>query len=127
MNGQRSMSWLVLCMMALACTARAHAADGDDQFRERSVWVNDDKRMTLKVIERDGDSFKARFCIGDGIERVVTGKVKDGKLDWRGKDVRAIKGGAGGDNHGTFVDADTIKFVWLDDDGANGSFTLCRR
>ena len=127
MTGQRSMRWLVACMMALACAALACADDRDDQFRPRSVWVNENNGMTLRVIERDGDSFKARFRIGNGIERLVSGKVKDGKIDWRGKDVRAIKGGAGGDNHGTFVDADTIRFVWLDDDGANGSFTLRRR
>jgi len=53
---------LVVCIMGLGCTAWADATDGDDQFRANSVWVNDDKGLNLKVIERDGDSFKG-LCL----------------------------------------------------------------
>ncbi len=124
MTRQCSMRWLAACVTALAFAALARA---DDPFRSKSVWVNDDQGMTLKVIERDGRSFKARFTIGDRYERAVSGTVKDGRIDWLSQDVDAVKGGAGGDNHGVIVDDDTIVFVWIDDDGKNGSFTLHRR
>ncbi|HVS39175.1 MAG TPA: hypothetical protein VMS17_26695 [Gemmataceae bacterium] len=124
MTRQPSMRWMTACMMAVACAGLARA---DDPFRPRSVWINDDKGLTLKVIERDGRSFRARFTIGDGIERVVSGTVKNGRVDWLSDDVEAVRGGAGGDNHGVIVDDDTIMFVWIDGDGKNGSFTLHRR
>src|ERR1700719_234283 len=89
----------LLIGVALPGTGQARAAD--DPFQPKSVWVNADKGMTLTVTERIGDSFRAEFKIGDGIDRVVEGTVKEGKVSWLAKDVRAIKGGKGGDNHGT--------------------------
>jgi hypothetical protein len=73
-----------------------------DPFQPKSTWVNDKPKMTLTVIERKGNTFRARFVAGDTIEREVRGTIKDGKVSWLAKDVRALKGGPGHDNHGTF-------------------------
>jgi hypothetical protein len=83
--------------------------------------------MTLTVIERKGEKFLARFEDGGLVVREVTGTVKDGKVSWLAKDVRAIKGGAGGDNQGTIAsdkDGDLINFVWGDGKSVLGAFTL---
>jgi serine/threonine protein kinase len=101
-----------------------------DPFQPNSVWVNTERTMTLTVMERKGERFVARFVIGPRIDREVTGTVKDGKLSWLAKDVRAIKGEAGGDNFGTITSdeiADSINFVWRSDKGGSGTFTLRRR
>ena len=100
-----------------------------DPFQPKSVWVSDPPRRILSVMDRKDETFRARFQIGDIIEREVTGTFKDGKLSWRAKDVRAIKGDSGGHNYGTITTdmiGDKIEFVWQDDKGGSGTFMLRR-
>ena len=96
-------------------------------FQAKSIWVGEDPKKILTVIERKGETFRARFDIGSEIEREVTGTIKDGKLSWFSKDVRVIKGDRGGDNSGTITrdDAgDMIDFEYRGADGTGGSYTL---
>lgn len=98
-----------------------------DPFKVKSVWVDNEARQVLTVTERKGEKFTATFQIGDRFERVVTGTIKDGKLNWLSKDVRVVRGGPGGDNHGTLSSdkiGDKIDFVWRGDNGGSGTFTL---
>jgi hypothetical protein len=96
-------------------------------FQPKSVWMNDMPRMLLTVTERKGETFRATFEAEGEIERVVTGTVKDGEISWLAKDVRANKGSAGGDNHGTITTdkvGDKIDFVWRVDNDHSGTFML---
>jgi serine/threonine protein kinase len=104
------------------------ASPPSDPFEVNSVWVGDSPRKVLTVIARKGEKFTAKFEIADDmIEREVTGTINDGTLSWLAKDVRAIRGRVGGDNHGTIrsdESGDEIDFVWRDDNGASGTFIL---
>jgi len=97
-----------------------------DPVRTNSIWVGD-KGEILTILERRGESFVGNVKIGRNLERIVTGEIRNGTLSWLAKDVRAIKGLAGGDNKGSIA-ADAagfkIDFVWNDDRGNSGSFTL---
>ena len=98
-----------------------------DPFQANSVWVNDGKAMTLTVLERKGETFHARFVIGNSLERMVTGTVKDGKVSWLAKDVRVIKGGPGADNQATITrdkDGDLLNFTYGDKGRTIGAFVL---
>jgi hypothetical protein len=94
-------------------------------FKEKSVWKGEN--MTLTVLKCNGETFQARFELGDNITREIKGTIKDGKVSWLAKDVRAVKGNAGGDNSGT-IETDKIgnkiDFVWHGDNGDSGTFTL---
>jgi len=92
-------------------------------FQVRSVWVSDNPAMSLTVTERRGGTFRARFLIGEKIDRDVIGTIKDNKLTWLGKDAKALKGTPGNDNYGTITN-DQIDFVWRNDTGGSGTFTL---
>ena len=96
-----------------------------DPFQSNSVWVSPDKPdHVLIVIERKGEHFKARWVAG---REITDGVVKGNKVAWYAKDVRQSKGKVGGDNHGTISSDSTgykIDFVWRQDDGASGHFTL---
>jgi hypothetical protein len=97
-------------------------------FQAKSVWVNDKTKIILTVTERKGETFRARFELGDRTEREVAGTVQDNKVSWLAKDVRVIRGYAGGDNYGTIAAdkvGDMIDFIYRDDPvGGSGSFTL---
>ncbi len=83
--------------------------------------------MTLTVLERKGETFHARFVIGNSLERMVTGTVKDGKVSWLAKDVRVIKGGPGADNQATITrdkDGDLLNFTYGDKGRTIGAFVL---
>ncbi len=98
-----------------------------DPFQLKSVWVNDGQAMTLTVMERKGEMFRARFVIGNNLDREVTGTVKDGKVSWLAKDVRVIKGGAGLDNQATITsdkDGDLLDFTFGDKGRIVGAFVL---
>lgn len=98
-----------------------------DAFQVKTVWVGDNPRKALTVTERKGERFTAVFEIGDETDRVVTGTIRDGKISWMAKDVRVIRGSAGGDNHGTLGSdevGDKIDFVWRNDNGSSGTFSL---
>jgi hypothetical protein len=96
-----------------------------DPFKANSVWVDGTRALT--VLERRGETFRARFVIGTTIDREVTGTIKDGKVAWLSKDVRPLKGGAGGDNQATItkdVVGDLLDFTWHDNNGNSGTFLL---
>ncbi len=99
-----------------------------DPFQEKSVWVSTaGQQKTLTVIERKGETFRARFEIGVGFERVVSGTVKDGKISWLAKDVQAIRGGVGGDNQATITsdkDGPLLDFTYRVKGGSGGAFQL---
>lgn len=94
----------------------------NDLIQPRSVWIGDPNNI-LTITERQGENFRAKFLVGSNIIREVKGTIKDNKLTWYAKDVRAVQGGQGGDNFGT-VNGDKIDFVWRSDNGANGTFAL---
>ena len=98
-----------------------------DALQPQSVWtrVNAGVNLALTILERQGEKFVGRFEVGPGIERLVNGTIKDGKISWLAKDVSAIKGARGGDNEGT-IKGDSIDFTWHDDRGGSGKFTLKR-
>lgn len=101
--------------------------DAIDPFQPNSVWVNDKRTFVLTVIERKGAIFQARFELGRNIERMIKGTVKDGRVEWFAKDVIAIRGRFGDDNHGTITSddlGDKIDFVWHDEGNQGGEFTL---
>jgi hypothetical protein len=103
------------------------AVTATDSFQPKTVWVDDNPRKVLTVTQRKGEMFTATLEIGDKIERVVTGTIRDGKISWMAKDVRVVRGSPGGDNHGTLATdkvGDRIDFVWRGDDGSNGTFSL---
>ena len=98
-----------------------------DPFQTSSVWVNNGMKMTLTVTERNGETFRAHFEDTIDIEREVTGTVKDGKLSWLAKDVRATKGGPGHDNQATITrDADgyLLDFTYGPNGRTIGAFVL---
>jgi uncharacterized membrane protein YgcG len=81
---------------------------------------------TLTIVERSGDTFKARFETGLGkYVRDVSGTIKEGKLSWLARDVHGVKGGDGGDNIGT-IQGDEVHFVWHQSGHRtpSGTFTL---
>ncbi len=116
-----------LKIMALTSNKPADHLSLVDPFQPKSGWVNVGQKMTLTVLERNGEKFIGRFEIGDAIDREVTGTVKDGKLSWLAKDVRAIKGGVGGDYQATLTSdkvGDILDFVWRIEKGGSGAFSL---
>ena len=116
--------WVALAVLAVSCIAGANAAVAEDgPFQVGSNWVSADGKMILTVTERIGELYRARFLVGQSVERIVAGNIKDDKVWWLAKNVRAIKGNTGGDNHGTIV-GDRIDFVWRDERGNSGTFTL---
>ncbi len=102
------------------------AEEESEAIVANSVWVGDKFPHKLTITERNGETFQARFEVPNGFVREVKGEVKGNKLSWLAKDARAVKGRAGGDNHGTIgrdENGDKIDFVWRDGDGS-GTFTL---
>src|SRR5262245_58782358 len=71
-----------------------------DRWPVDSVWVNEDMKLRLTILERKGESFRAKLVAGDAIERTFTGTIKGNKVAWLAKDVQATKGGQGHDNTG---------------------------
>ena len=100
---------------------------GGDAFRVGSIWKGESKfkDFQLTVLERSEGRFKARFE-SKGWVREVSGTASGSSVSWKVKDVRVVRGSAGGDNQGTIVSDDRgirIDFVWR---GSNnqGTFTL---
>ncbi len=105
-------------------------ATAADAFTAGAVWVNHARRITLTVLERDGERFRARFQIAGAVDREVTGEVKGDSVSWLAKDARAFRGSAGGDNSGVFGkdrNGSKIDFTWRSANGAHGSYTLRRQ
>jgi hypothetical protein len=96
-------------------------------FQPKSIWFSDKPRRVLTVTERKGAIFQATFEVGPSITRMIKGTVKDGKVDWFAKDVRAIRGNVGDDNQGTITNddlGDKIDFVWGLHGKQKGQYTL---
>ena len=99
-----------------------------DPFQDKSVWAGDESTKMLTVIERKGESFRARWVVGSN-EQEVNGTVKDDKIFWLAKDVRNVKGNGGkGNNHGTLSidkDGEKIDFTYeVIDSDKSGTFVL---
>lgn len=109
-------------------TEPSHASGASsDVLPVGSIWNGEGKfkSFKLRVTERNGDRFTARFE-SKGWIREVSGTVAGRKVAWSKADVRVIKGSGGGDNEGTIADdqdGTRIDFVWR---GASnqGTFTL---
>ena len=98
-----------------------------DAFRVGSIWNGEAKFKDLKltVLERSGDRFKARFE-SKGWVREVSGTASGSSVSWKVKDVRVVRGSAGGDNQGKIVSDDRgirIDFTWRGSKN-QGTFTL---
>lgn len=98
-----------------------------DHFAVGSVWKGMSKtaEFTLTVLEVQDGRFRAKFESRNW-EKEVSGTSTGDSVSWKAKDVKAIRGGVGGDNDGTIVrddDGVRIDFVWR---GKNnqGKFTL---
>lgn len=100
-----------------------------DAFQRGTVWIGETqgRRLKFSVLSRRGETFTAKFELGNGGVRQIKGTVKDGRISWLTKDVRST-GKPGGDNDGLLVSdakGDRIDFVWKDDSiGVSGTFTL---
>ena len=91
------------------------AVVGADPFPVGSVWKNNTLKMSLTVAQRDGDTFQGKFVVGQAITREVKGTVKDGEVRWLARQVRAVRGDAGGDHIGKFGESDrsnALDFEW---------------
>jgi TolB-like protein len=91
-------------------------------IQPNSVWR--DEERTLTILERKGDTFRARFETRNAV-REVTGLVKDNQLSWLAKDSHSLRGGPSGDNFGT-INGDRIDFTFGANGKFNGKFTLSR-
>lgn len=65
----------------------------------------------LTAVDRNGDRFKASFE-SKGWVREVSGTVSGSQVSRKAKDVRVIRGGAGGDNQGSIVSDDR---AWMNE------------
>ena len=99
-----------------------------DVIQPHSVWHSEDSSKTkyvLQILERQGDTFRARFEVDGNIVREVTGVIKGNTISWLAKDVRVVSGSSGADNLGT-ISGHKIDFTWHDTNGGSGTFTLVR-
>lgn len=103
--------------------APAPAGAPADAFQTGSLWTDESAGLTLSVFERGAGAFRARFVIRDTVVREITGTVTGDRISWLAKDVKNIKGNAGGDNVGT-VAGDRIDFTWRGPGTRSGAFTL---
>jgi hypothetical protein len=71
-----------------------------DPIQAGTSWASDDRGTVLTIVSRSGEMFQGRLIAPKQVEWEVSGTIRDGKLTWYGKDVRAIKGGPGLDNFG---------------------------
>jgi hypothetical protein len=75
----------------------------NDAFQPKTKWVGEFTRkmagaaaatrgrFELTVLDRDGKSFTARVVVADNVVFVAKGTIEDGKIAWRGKDIRLKK------------------------------------
>jgi len=122
-------SIVALCLTLSTQVGRAQSeklpTGSDDPLPVNSVWVNESLNLTFTVLEREGESFRAKLVVGNGIDRTIKGTVKGNRVTWFSQDVKATKGDQGGDNDGV-VNGDQIDFTFTARKGT-GKFTLRRR
>lgn len=78
-----------------ATTGRETAA-----FKTGSEWVNSERKLYFKVIERNDGRFRARFE-GLGSIRLIQGTINGRTVRWSARDVTVEKGKPGSDTTGT--------------------------
>jgi uncharacterized protein (TIGR03067 family) len=104
-------------------TAEPRVMPAVDSLQPGSVWVGQPGNSTFTVLDRQGERFKARLVVGR-LVREVNGTIKDGRLWWLARDVKAIVGGPGGDNQGE-IKGDEVAMTWSDPGRpGGGQFTL---
>ena len=99
-----------------------------DLLRVGTVWISADPPRRFTVLSRTGNTFQARFQVGDKIDRYITGTTDKTTLSWVSADV-VVKSGQspGGDSNGTFVRGaagSRIDMSWSGPGDASGEFTL---
>lgn len=82
-----------------------------DLFPGNTLWINEQMRLTLLITERQGDTFQGQLQIGESIKRVLSGSISGNQVSWLARDVQAIAGGKGSNNHG-LIKGDTIEFKY---------------
>lgn len=109
----------------LLLAANTIAAEPVDAVQPGAVWRDEPGRRTLMILDRQGETFRGRFQLGENIVREMTGTAKGSRIFWLSKDVKAVKGKPGGDNYGS-IRGDKIMFEWHDADGQSGEYELIR-
>jgi formylglycine-generating enzyme required for sulfatase activity len=108
-----------------------------DTLKVGSVWIGDHERiqgdvretfpMTLTVLKREGEEFQARY---EAKYRTfeIRGTIKNGKISWLAKDVKAIKGKPGHDTIGTIHRNEmSLRYsglAYTDGKAESGTYTL---
>jgi hypothetical protein len=79
------------------------------------VWAAESNGFTFTVLEREGERFKALFQVAKQV-REVRGTIRNGRLRWLARDVKAIAGKPGHDNEGQ-IKGDLIAMTWSEPGG----------
>lgn len=103
-----------------------------DLLPVHSEWIgqrNTGEKQTFTVIERNGDSFRARLKVGKD-EREITGTIRGELIAWNKEDIKVLKGSAiGPPNQGKILPDGTsykMDLVWHGEKGKTGAYTLRR-
>ncbi len=109
-----------------------NAAPFIDPFQAKSLWVRDAKKLRLRVLERNGESFKAQWSWedinGKDFGGKFAGSIKEGKFSWAGKEIRVTEGELfPGTKQGTITrdkEGARLDLFWQDATGKSGTYTL---
>ena len=98
-----------------------------ETFQVGSVWNGEGgfAHFKLTVLKHEKGRFEARFE-SKNWERELSGMTNDNSVSWKSKDVKTIRGNAGGDTEGTIVRDDSgirIDCVWVGEK-YQGKYTL---
>lgn len=99
-----------------------------DPFQPQSLWKTRGRPISkFTVLERKGNTFRARFVVGRNIDRMISGTINYPKVSWLSKNVQPAHGVPGEDNFGIIIKDKLgykIDFTWKDEKGDSGDFTL---
>ncbi len=70
-----------------------------DPFQPGTVWLAPENNTRLTVLERQGESFRARLDAGANVHN-IKGTIRKDRINWFAKDTKAIQGKQGFDNEG---------------------------
>ncbi len=102
---------------------RSPVMSATDAVQVGSVWVAEPGNYTFTVLEREGERFKALFVVGKAV-REVKGTIRDRRIRWLARDVKAMAGRPGGDNEGE-IQGNEVAMSWSDPGGPiRGYFKL---
>ena len=101
---------------------------GGNAFQRGTVWHASLGGSVFTVTSRDSNSFQARFEAGNGSWlRHISGTISDDRLFWYRRDVKALRGGPGGDNFGV-IRGNEIQVDFFDPGKVGtGTFALRRK